>query len=30
MKTVEIKDYAVYLGLSMMAKGLSVSPLKLQ
>lgn len=30
MKTVDIKDYAVYLGLSMMAKGLSVSPLKLQ
>ena len=30
MKTVDIKDYAVYLGLSMMGKGLSVSPLKLQ
>ena len=30
MKTVDIKDYTVYLGLSMMAKGLSVSPLKLQ
>ena len=30
MKTVNIKDYTVYLGLSMMAKGLSVSPLKLQ
>ncbi len=30
MTTVDIKDYTVYLGLSMMAKGLSVSPLKLQ
>ena len=30
MKTVNIKDYAIYLGLSMLAKGLSVSPLKLQ
>ena len=30
MKNVDIKDYAVYLGLSMIAKGLSVSPLKLQ
>ena len=30
MKLVDIKDYTVYLGLSMMTKGLSVSPLKLQ
>lgn len=30
MKVVNIKDYAVYLGLSMLSKGLSVSPLKLQ
>lgn len=30
MKTVDIKDYTIYLGLSMMSKGLSVSPLKLQ
>ncbi len=30
MKKVDIKDYTVYLGLSMLTKGLSVSPLKLQ
>lgn len=30
MKNVNIKDYTVYLGLSMISKGLSVSPLKLQ
>lgn len=30
MKTVDIKEYTVYLGLSMLEKGLSVSPLKLQ
>jgi uncharacterized phage-associated protein len=30
MRTVDIKDYTIYLGLSMLAKGLSVSPLKLQ
>lgn len=30
MKNVDIKDYTVYIGLSMLAKGLSVSPLKLQ
>jgi len=30
MKTIDIRDYAVYIGLSMLSKGLSVSPLKLQ
>lgn len=30
MRTVDIKDYTIYLGLSMLTKGLSVSPLKLQ
>lgn len=30
MNVVNIKDYAIYLGLSMLSKGLSVSPLKLQ
>lgn len=30
MKPVDIKDYAIYMGLSMLQKGLSVSPLKLQ
>ena len=30
MKTVSIKDFARFLGLSMLSKGISVSPLKLQ
>lgn len=30
MKTVDIRDYTIYLGLSMLEKGLSISPLKLQ
>ncbi len=30
MKTVDIKDYATYIGITMLMKGLSVSPLKLQ
>lgn len=30
MKKVDIKDYAVYMGLAMLEKGFSVSPLKLQ
>ncbi len=30
MKPVDIKEFTVYMGLSMLAKGISVSPLKLQ
>lgn len=30
MKTVDIKDYAAYIGITMIQKGLTVSPLKLQ
>lgn len=30
MKTVDIKDYAAYIGITMLMKGLTVSPLKLQ
>lgn len=30
MKTVNIKDYAAYVGITMLMKGLTVSPLKLQ
>lgn len=30
MKTVDIKDYAAYIGITMLQKGLTVSPLKLQ
>lgn len=30
MKTVDIKDYATYIGITMLMKGLTVSPLKLQ
>lgn len=30
MNNVDIKDYAQFIGVSMLVKGLSVSPLKLQ
>ena len=30
MKTVDIKDYTTYIGITMLMKGLTVSPLKLQ
>lgn len=30
MRTVDIKDYACYVGITMLMKGLTVSPLKLQ
>lgn len=30
MKTVDIKDYAAYVGINMLMQGLTVSPLKLQ
>ena len=30
MRTVDIKDYAVYVGITMLMKGLTLSPLKLQ
>lgn len=30
MKTIDIEDFAQYIGISMLMKGLSVSPLKLQ
>lgn len=30
MSLVDIKDYAVYVGITMLMKGLTVSPLKLQ
>lgn len=30
MRTVDIKDYAAYVGITMLMKGLTVSPLKLQ
>lgn len=30
MNTVDIKDYAAYIGITMLQKGLTVSPLKLQ
>lgn len=30
MKTVNIKDYTIYIGITMLMKGLTVSPLKLQ
>lgn len=30
MKNVDIKDYATYIGITMLMKGLTVSPLKLQ
>ena len=30
MKTVDTKDYAAYVGITMLMKGLTVSPLKLQ
>lgn len=30
MNNVDIKDYAAYVGITMLMKGLTVSPLKLQ
>lgn len=30
MNTIDIKDYAIYIGITMLMKGLSISPLKLQ
>ncbi|GAB6975394.1 Panacea domain-containing protein [Prevotella falsenii] len=30
MRTVDIKDYATYIGITMLMKGITVSPLKLQ